>query len=212
MYVPKHTEQLSLSAMHGLIREYPLASLITCSDGGPEANHIPLHLNDTPGPYGCLTGHVARANPLLKDLPCALDSLAIFHGPNTYVSPSWYASKAHSGREVPTWNYIVVHAYGQLRVIDDREWLRSQLEILTHDHESPLSHPWSLSDAPRDYIEKMMNAIVGIELVIARLLGKWKISRNQTQENQHSVMAALRASGQHAALEIAKLMERPSSE
>ncbi len=207
MYQPAQFVQPSLEAMHGLIRQQPLATLVTLANDGLNANHIPLHLSDAPLPFGTLRGHVARANPLWHDLDPGLEVLAIFHGPNTYISPSWYATKQETGKVVPTWNYTVVHAYGQLQVVDDASWLRSQLEALTNQHEAAFPEPWAVADAPHEFTEKLMEAIIGIELVITRLSGKWKVSQNQPPCNQASVAEGLSASGQLDAAGMAALVK-----
>jgi len=193
--------------MHALIRAQPLATLVTLSSGGLNANHVPLHLAEAPAPFGRLQGHVARANPILSDLNSNIESLAVFHGPNAYITPSWYATKKETGKVVPTWNYAVVHAYGFLRVVDSAAWLRAQLEALTAHNESPFAEPWTVSDAPDEYIEKMMTAIVGIEMVITKLSGKWKVSQNQPAQNQAGVVAGLEASSLPDALAMAALVE-----
>jgi transcriptional regulator len=209
MYIPRQFEEPRVDVMHALIRAQPLATLVTLSSGGLNANHIPLHLAESPGPFGTLQGHVARANPILSDLTNNTESLAVFHGPNAYITPSWYATKKESGKVVPTWNYAVVHAYGFLRIVDDAAWLRAQLETLTAHNESPFAEPWTVSDAPDEYIEKMMTAIVGIEMVITKLSGKWKVSQNQPAQNQAGVVAGLKASSLPDALAMAALVNAP---
>lgn len=193
--------------MHELIRARPLATLVTLSSNGLNANHIPLHLSDSPAPFGTLRGHVARANPLLSDLANDIEALAVFHGPDVYITPAWYATKKETGKVVPTWNYVVVHAYGFLRVVDDTDWLRAQLETLTAHNEVSFPEPWAVSDAPVEHIEKIMAAIVGIEMVITRLFGKWKVSQNQPSQNLASVVAGLKASALPDALAMAALVE-----
>lgn len=209
MYIPAHFEQPNIEIMHELMRARPLATLVTLSSNGIDANHIPLHLSGEPSPFGTLRGHVARSNPLWRDVLPDTDVLAIFHGPDSYISPSWYASKQEHGKVVPTWNYTVVHAYGTLRIMDDATWTRCQLEALTHHNEAGLPEPWAVSDAPHDFSEKLIAAIVGIELVITRLSGKWKVSQNQPSDNQASVVQGLKATGQSDALAMAELVENP---
>ncbi len=208
MYIPSQFEEPRVDVMHALIRAQPLATLVTLSSGGLNANHVPLHLSESPAPFGTLQGHVARANPVLSDLTGNIESLAVFHGPNAYISPSWYATKKESGKVVPTWNYAVVHAYGFLRVVDNAAWLRAQLEELTAHNEAPFSESWAVSDAPREYIEKLMTAIVGIEMVITKLSGKWKVSQNQPTQNQAGVVAGLEAGSLPDALAMAALVAR----
>lgn len=204
MYQPAHFEQPSVEAMHELMRQHPLATLVTLDSNGINANHIPLHFADTPSRFGVLRGHVARANPLWRDLNQEVDVLAIFHGPEAYISPSWYATKQETGKVVPTWNYAVVHAYGCLRAIDDAAWLRAQLEAFTDHNEAVFPEPWQVADAPADFTEKLLEMIVGIELEISRLSGKWKVSQNQPPCNQASIIEGLTA---HGRLDMAALVE-----
>jgi len=207
MYIPSQFEQPDIDVMHELIRNRPLATLVTLGPDGINANHIPLHLSPAPEPFGVLRGHVARANPIWRDLESDVDTLAIFHGPDAYISPSWYATKQETGKVVPTWNYAVVHAYGSLRIIDDASWVRSQMKDLTTHHEAAFPEPWAVSDAPEDFTEKLIEAVVGIEMVITRLSGKWKVSQNQPPQNQNSVIQGLNASGQAEAMTMAALVK-----
>lgn len=207
MYIPKHFEQPQIENMHELMRARPLATLITLSSGGLDANHIPLHLSDAPAPFGTLRGHVARANPLWRDFAKEVDVLAIFHGPDAYITPSWYATKHETGKVAPTWNYAVVHAYGTLRAIDDAAWVREHLETLTDHHEASFSKPWAVSDAPREFIEETIKAIVGIEIVITRISGKWKVSQNQPAQNRVGVIEGLGGCAEGDASEMAALVE-----
>ena len=192
MYIPNAFAAPGQDAMHALMRAQPLAALVTLSASGLDANHIPLQLFAEGGPHGLLRGHVARANPLLKDLQQA-EALAIFQGPQAYVSPGWYPSKVQTGKAVPTWNYMVVHARGPLRLVEDQSWLREQLEALTATHEAGQSQPWSMQEAPADYIDTMLKAIVGIEMPIMQLDGKWKLSQNQPLANREGVIAGMQA-------------------
>lgn len=207
MYIPKQFEEVNIDVMHELIRAHPLATLVTHSASGLNANHIPLHLTGSPAPFGTLRGHIARANPLCGEIAGGVEALAVFHGPEAYVTPSWYPTKAETGKVVPTWNYAVVHACGALRTIDDAAWLRAQLEALTRQSESELPEPWSVSDAPAEYVAQLSDAIVGIEMVIAKLLGKWKVSQNQPIKNQIGVVAGLRTRENSAAEAMAVLMK-----
>ncbi|MDO8264719.1 MAG: FMN-binding negative transcriptional regulator [Gallionella sp.] len=205
MYIPKHFEQPRIELMHELIRARPLATLVTLSSGGLAANHIPLHLSDAPAPFGTLRGHVARANPVWSDFAKDIGVLAIFHGPDAYITPSWYATKKETGKVVPTWNYAVVHAHGALRVIDDAAWVRAHLETLTDYHEMNFPKPWAVSDAPREFTEKLVESVVGIEIVIIRLSGKWKVSQNQSAQNQAGVIEGLGCCGHREAAAMAAL-------
>lgn len=207
MYLPKHFAESRVDVLHQFIRTYPLATVVTLGSSGLNANHIPLHLSPDPSPFGILRGHVARANPIWQDIDSDIEVLAIFHGPDAYVTPSWYPTKAETGKAVPTWNYAVTHAYGTLRIIDDHDWLRSHLEELTAHNEAVFSDPWQLGDAPAEFIDKMIGAVVGIEMVITRLVGKWKVSQNQPTPNQAGVIRGLQARGDGAAIEMAALVE-----
>ena len=191
MYLPKHFAETDVGVIHDLMRDFPLATLVSHGPDGLSANHIPLQLDATAGPNGTLRGHIARANPLGRSAPVDAEILVIFQGPESYISPTNYATKAEHGKVVPTWNYTAVHAYGRLRLIDDPAWIFAQISALTATHESRLPQPWAVSDAPADYIEKMLGAIVGIEITIDRLVGKWKVSQNQPAVNQISLIAAL---------------------
>lgn len=205
MYLPAHFEESRSEVLHALLRAQPFATLVTQGADGVTADHLPLHLEPGVGPCGALQGHVARANPLWQQ---AADSevLAIFHGPQAYVTPSWYPSKREHGKAVPTWNYVVVHARGRLRAIDDAAWLRRQLEALVARHEAGFAEPWQIADAPSDYIDRMLTAIVGIEIAITSLVGKWKISQNQPAANRAGVVAGLRERGTADALAMAELV------
>lgn len=211
MYVPKHFDEPRIDVLHQLIRAQPLATLVTLSSSGLNANHIPLHLSVETSPLGTLRGHVARANAVWSDYVREVDVLAIFNGPDAYISPSWYATKVETGKAVPTWNYAVAHAYGQLRVIDDASWLRAHLEALTAHNEAALPEPWHVADAPQDYIDKMLAAVVGIEIEIVRLTGKWKMSQNQPEKNQAGVVHGLRAAGTVGGLEVAAIIDDASA-
>ena len=191
MYLPSHFAEARNEVLHGLILNSPLATLVTCSQRGVEADLIPLLLRPELGEFGELHGHVARANPLWRSHSADVDVLAVFQGPQAYVSPNWYPTKREHGKAVPTWNYITVQARGRLHIVDDELWKRGLLDSLTAIHESTQPIPWKISEAPPDYIEKMLNAIVGIRLVITELTGKWKVSQNQPAANRAGVIEAL---------------------
>lgn len=213
MYIPAHFDESRPKILRALIDAHPLATLVTLTPGGLNANHIPLRLHADDGPYGILRGHVARANAIWKDFDPRVEALAIFQGPDSYITPGWYATKPETGKVVPTWNYAVVHVYGALRVIDDPAWLRPHLATLTETHEAPREEPWQVSDAPADYTEKLMLGIVGIELAITRMTGKWKVSQNQPAANQAGVIAGLREQGTEGSAHMAGLVaERRKTE
>src|SRR3954464_15446461 len=171
MYLPAHFAETRIDVLHQLIHAQPLAALVTLEAGALNANHIPFELDAAPAPLGTLRGHVARANPVWQSHSPEVEALAIFQGAQHYITPSWYPSKRETGKVVPTFNYIVVHAYGTLRVIEDREWLRGLVNRLTNRHEAGRVDPWKVTDAPDDYVDKMLGAIVGIELKLTKLTG-----------------------------------------
>ncbi len=205
MYVPRHFEETRVPVLHELMRANPLGTLITLSSTGLGANHLPFHLEPEPGPLGLLRGHIARGNPLWREKP-AREVLVIFQGPDAYVSPSWYVTKQQTGKVVPTWNYAVVHAHGLLEIIEDRQWLRELVDTLTNRHEAHRPSPWKLTDAPADYIDGQLAAIVGIEIRITRLIGKWKVSQNRPREDQQAVAAALASEGHESTSAMAGLV------
>lgn len=210
MYVPAHFEESRVEVLHDLILTHPFSTLVTMSSIGINANHIPLHLVQEAGQYGTLQGHVARANPVWSDLVNNVEALVIFQGPSSYITPSWYPTKQEHGKVVPTWNYVTVHAYGTLRVIDDPTWVKTQLESLTAQQEALFDKPWAVSDAPVEFTNKMISAIVGIEILITKLTGKWKVSQNQPALNQAGVVEGLKSLSTSEATKVAALVEKAS--
>jgi transcriptional regulator len=207
MYLPKHFEQPDASAMAQLLALHPLATLAWQSGDGLTAEHLPLMWDRGAGDgtHGTLRGHVARANPLWREAAGA-EVLAVFQGPQAYVTPSWYPSKAATAKVVPTWNYAVVHAQGKLRVIEDAAWLRALVGRLTDTHEASHAHRWQVDDAPGDYIAQMLGAIVGIEVEVTRLQGKWKVSQNRSAGDRAGVVAGLDSLAREQALAMAALV------
>lgn len=212
MYIPPHFEETRLEVLHSLLRAYPLAAVVVQSPGGLEANHIPLHLHVAPDGAASLHGHIARANPLASMIGSGIAALAIFQGPAAYISPSWYPAKQEHGRVVPTWNYVAVHAHGTLRLVEDAEWLRQQLDALTAHNEAAMPQPWAVSDAPAAYVAQLMKAIVGIELPVTALTGKWKASQNHPAANQQGAIDGLKSLQQPQAAAMAALMEHMYSQ
>ena len=202
MYLPRHFEQHDPAARQRLMLEHPLATLVTLQDGLPTADHVPLEFDAT---TQTLRGHVARANPLWR-AAAGQPVLAVFSGPQAYITPSWYPSKAATHKVVPTWNYTVVHAHGVLRAVEDAPWLHTLVSRLSDHHESPRAQPWAVSDAPDDYVQQMLRAIVGIEIPVDRLIGKWKISQNRAEPDRLGVADGLARDG-HAAM--ASLVANP---
>jgi transcriptional regulator len=188
------------------MRRCPLATLVAMTTRGLDANHLPLLLDDTRGELGTLRGHVARSNPAWRESPAESEVLAIFHGDNRYISPSWYPTKREHGRVVPTWNYAVVHARGQIAWHDDPAWLRELVETLTNLHEHDSAEPWRVADAPTEFVERNLRSIVGFEIRITALDGKWKVSQNRTPEERAAVVEELRAHGDAASLAMAELI------
>ncbi|HEY2622531.1 MAG TPA: FMN-binding negative transcriptional regulator [Dyella sp.] len=199
MYMPTYFKETRSEALHALMRAYPFATLVTHGDAGLAANHLPFELVG-----GHLHGHVARGNELAR--ADGAEVLVIFRGPEGYVSPNWYPSKHETGREVPTWNYAVIHVHGRLRVVEDHTWLRQLLERLTDRHEAGQPKPWHVSDAPADHIEKSLGGIVGLEISIERIEGKFKLSQNHPAANRAGVVEGLRQRSGRGDAELADLM------
>ena len=186
MYSPSHFDETRPALLQELIARHPLGTLVTQGADGLSADHIPFELcaPNADAPLGVLRAHVARANPLWRRSGAAL---VVFQGPSAYVSPALYEDKPISGKVVPTWNYMAVHAHGPLRAIDDPVWLLALLERLTQQHEGTRAAPWSVHDAPREFIDKLLGAIVGIEIPLQRMQGKWKVSQNRSLHDRQAV-------------------------
>ena len=208
MYLPTHFAETRVDVMHDLIRAHPFGTLVVLTPDGLDANHIPFEVHQEPAPFGILRGHLARANPVWKNFSAEVDALVIFQGAHAYISPSWYETKKEHGKVVPTWNYAVVHASGPLRVIDDRAWVRQFVEQLTDRHEAHRSDPWKVTDAPSDFVDTMTNAIVGIEVPIMQLTGKWKVSQNRPQKDRNGVVQGLRKNRTDDNASMAALVEQ----
>jgi len=200
MYQPPLHREDRIEELHALVRTFPLATLVALGPGGFEANHIPMLLDPSRGPHGTLLAHVARGNPLLGLAREGVAALAIFQGAEHYISPSWYETKRQTGKVVPTWNYAVVHAHGPLRLIEDEAWLRAQIAALTGKLEGPRQAPWQVEDAPEDFVRAQLKGIVGLELEIARLEGKWKVSQNRPLADRQGVVAGLALEEQGSAM------------
>ncbi len=206
MYVPPSNAEHRPEVVLDYMEAHPLAALVTRSSEGLIATHLPLLVDRTRGPLGTLAGHIARANPQQRQARDGDEALVIFSGQDAYITPTFYPSKARGGKVVPTWNYIAVHAYGTLRFVSDPSALRRHLEALTSHHEASRAQPWSVNDAPPDYIERQMGAIVGVEIEITRLEGKWKMSQNRSADDIDGVITGLEASGDAAAREVAAIV------
>jgi transcriptional regulator len=207
MYQPAHFVESRPEVLQRLIREHPFGLLVTDGTSGLAANGVPFLLDPDPaGGPGVLRAHVARANPVWKEARSDRDSLVVFQGPQAYISPAWYPSKAEHGKVVPTWNYIAVHAYGPLKIVDDAEWLRRLLTRLTDLHESFSAVPWKVTDAPDAFIDQMLKGIVGIELPLTRLEGKWKLSQNRPEADRAGTVAGLEGKGDADSRVVASAM------
>jgi transcriptional regulator len=204
MYQPPAFREDRIEVQHALIRRHPLGLLITAGPAGLLANLFPFLLDAEGAQMGTLRLHMARANPQWRELERGEECLVVFQGPQDYVTPSWYATKRETGKVVPTWNYVTVHAWGRPRVMNDDGWLRRQIEDLTSSREAQRTEPWLVSDAPDDFVAMQMRAIVGIELPIARIEGKWKMSQNRPEADRAGVIAGFRETGGEA---IAALVE-----
>jgi transcriptional regulator len=196
MYTPAHFAINEPQQLHAIIRAHPLGALVTHGPEGLDANHIPFELDANAGAQGRLTAHVARANPVWQQCQGGADVLVIFRGNESYISPNWYPSKHETHRQVPTWNYEVVHVHGRLRVMDHEKFVRGVVARLTRQHESTEPRPWKMGDAPPDYIDGMLRAIVGIEIDIQRIEGKAKLSQNREPRDRLNAAETLLAKGE----------------
>jgi transcriptional regulator len=204
MYVPSHFKQEELSAIHELISRAGFASLVTATADGMIATQAPVLCAINEGVYGTLRGHIARANPQWKTTDGEMEGLAICVGPNGYISPQWYESKREHGRVVPTWNYVAVHAYGKIKFSDDRDLLLDIVTRLTEKHEAGFEQPWKVSDAPAEYIEGMLRAIIAFEMPISRIEASWKLSQNRSEADRAGVIGGLQERGSAVAKEMLK--------
>jgi transcriptional regulator len=192
MYQPPHHREDRLDVLHALIRSHPLGMLISVGpDGEPEANVVPMLLDETRGDKGVLKCHIARANAQWKMLSASPRALVVFQGPQSYITPSWYQTKRDTGKVVPTWNYAMVQVRGRASVHEDREWLGQQIRQLTRSQEGMRNAPWAVDDAPEAYVEAQLKGIVGIEIEITAIEGKWKVSQNRPVEDRAGVVRGL---------------------
>jgi transcriptional regulator len=195
MYRPPHFRDDDAARLEAFVRTHPLAALVATSQGGLVGNHLPLQLVAEGSGQRFLRGHIARANELWRVLPDGSAVLAIFSGADRYITPAWYATKAVTGEVVPTWNYAVVHAHGAIRFVHDRDWLLQVVGGLTDEHERTRDNPWQVGDAPGPYVERMLSGIVGVEIAVSRLEGKFKASQNRTADDRRRIDAGLRDEG-----------------
>lgn len=206
MYQPPHFVEDRTEVLHALISQYPLGLLVSQGSQGLSADSVPFILDPVRGPFGTLLAHIARANPLWQGQDPDREVLIVFQGPDHYVSPGWYPTKQEHGKVVPTWNYVTVHAYGRLTVIEDASWLRAQIEALTHRHEQGLAEPWSVTDSPEAYIAAQLRAIVGLEICIDRMIGKVKASQNRSEPDRLGVVDGLEGKGTDEAKAMAQFV------
>ncbi|MGB4882336.1 MAG: FMN-binding negative transcriptional regulator [Neisseria sp.] len=206
MHIPNKFQQNDIAQLERLMLDYPFATLVTHSELGLDANHLPIILGEKLGKK-VLQTHIAKANPLWEQVSNQSEVLVIFNGPNCYISPNHYPTKQETGRAVPTWNYVVVHVKGVMSYVRDEVWLQTMLDSLTAQHEMHQALPWSTSDAPEGYIQKMFPAIVGIEIEIISITGQWKLSQNQPENNKLGVIAALSAQQENQYQKIAELVK-----
>jgi transcriptional regulator len=197
MYVPLHFNESRIEALHALIAQHPMGILFTHGKSGLDANHLPFELNASGSKLGVLRAHVARNNPLWQDIANGDEALAVFCAGDAYVSPQWYPSKHEFHRQVPTWNYMVAHAHGRVTIHDDERYVRGVVARLTRTHEASQPVPWKMADAPKDFIDMMLKAIVGIEIEITSLVGKFKLSQNKETRDIRGAGEALKAQGEH---------------
>jgi len=205
MYVPFQFAETRTEVLHDLIRRHPLGILVTHGATGLDANHIPFELTAEPGSLGVLSGHVARANPVWQELADGAEVMVVFRAADAYISPNWYPSKHEQDRQVPTWNYMVAHAHGRVRIVDDARFVRGIVGRLTKAHEASQPVPWKMADSPRDFIDGLLQAIVGIEIAITRLEGKAKLSQNKDARDLQGAIDGLRVAGEEG---IANAMRR----
>lgn len=195
MYIPAHFDEKNPAVLHELIASNPLGMLVTHGRNGLDANHIPFELATSEGPHGTLRAHVARNNPVWQDVADGDDVLVVFRAADAYISPTWYPSKHEAHKQVPTWNYSVVHAHGRIAIRDDERFVRGLVARLTRIHEASQPQPWKMTDAPSDFIDTMLKAIVGIEIPITRIEGKFKLSQNKEARDIRGAGEALTRKG-----------------
>ncbi|MBL8589302.1 MAG: FMN-binding negative transcriptional regulator [Methylobacteriaceae bacterium] len=205
MYQPPHFQVTDEAALHRAVRAHPLGLLITAGAGGLMANPVPFLLIE--GSPLRLVAHVARANAQWREIGEGLDALVVFQGADAYVSPGWYAAKREHGKVVPTWNYVIVQARGRARIHDDRQWLRTQVGMLTDHHEERRAEPWAVRDAPDDFVAAQLKGIVGIEIEVSQLVGKAKLSQNRGEADRAGVREGLAAESDPVAQMIGRLMD-----
>ncbi|MNC12958.1 Protease synthase and sporulation protein PAI 2 [compost metagenome] len=208
MYISKHHQLNDREVIFTLMASYPLGAWVCAGTGGLVANHVPFYLDRNKGPFGTLIGHVSRANEIWRKLSADTPSVVMFQGPQAYISPGWYPGKVAHGKVVPTWNYAVAHAHGVARPIEDRDWILDMLNRLTSVHEAGRPVPWQVGDAPADYLDKLLRAIVGIEIPIDRLEGKLKASQDEDLQDRLGTVSGLQQVPDDEAKSMAALVRK----
>ena len=206
MYLPPNFKQDQVPVLHEAIRRSGLATLVTSGADGLIASHVPMLLDPEPAPYGKLRGHVSRANPQWHGVTPGVEALAMFLGPDAYITPSWYETKRETGKVVPTWNYVAIHAYGTVEFFEDPDRLLALVTKLTETHEAKRAAPWAVSDAPADFVRAQLKGIVGFELPISRLEGKWKMSQNRPAQDRAGVIEGLAGESTEAQKEVGRIV------
>lgn len=208
MYIPKYHAFTDEPALHTHIANHPLGTWVCLADGSLVANHIPLLLDRAHGPHGRLIGHVSRANPVWRQLSGGAASVVTFMGPQAYITPAWYPGKSEHGKVVPTWNYVTVHVHGTARAVEEPNWMLDMLTRLTDAQEAPNPAPWKVTDAPSDYVQRMLRAIVGIEITIERLEGRLKVSQDEDTADRHGTVQGLQQMPDTQAQAMAALVHK----
>jgi len=206
VYVQKLFEETRLEVLHDFIEANPLGALVTSLSGQMDANLLPIDLVRDHAPYGMLHGHVSRSNPLLQRAESIAEAMVIFQGPNAYISPQWFVNGTKSGRNAPSWYYVTVHAYGTIRMVDEPAWLHAHLHALTNRREKGRVNPWTLANASPDFVNQMIKGVVGFEITVTRLVGKWFLGQQRTQADRESVALSLSEDGTFGTGDIAKLI------
>lgn len=206
MYIPPQFKEERIPALHDAMRRTGLATLVTSGADGLDASHVPMLIDPEPAPFGSLRGHISKANPQWRQSSPDARALAIFLGPDAYISPAWYATKQQTGKVVPTWNYVAIHASGSLRFFDDPDQLLALVTTLTERHEGERADPWAVSDAPEEFVRAQLKGIVGFELTITRLEGKWKMSQNRPLADRTGAVEGLLHEGGAAEAAVAGIM------
>lgn len=208
MYQPPHFREDRLEVQHALIKAHPLGLLVTNGSSGLIANPIPFAIDPAASTHGTLRAHLSRANPQWKDFDPAQEVLVVFQGVETYITPSWYEAKREHGKVVPTWNYAIVQAYGRMKTVDDPAWLLQQITAITDVQEASRAEPWSVADAPADFLAGQLKGIVGIEIEVTLIEGKWKVSQNRSEADRRGVAEGLRETDAETARHMAELVDK----